>query len=74
MFQKGCDDIESGLGLEHDLCKKNIQDSARLCGVYLQLNFSSSPALMMSIVFAFETMLLKISPNSMLSYIFGIWK
>jgi hypothetical protein len=42
MMQKDHDEIESGLGLEPSRNKKIIQDSARLCGVYLEVNSTFS--------------------------------
>jgi hypothetical protein len=38
MMRKDHDEIESGLCLELACIKKIIQDSARLCGVYLEVN------------------------------------
>jgi hypothetical protein len=38
MMRKDHDEIESGLGLEPACIKKIIQDSARLSGVYLEVN------------------------------------
>jgi hypothetical protein len=42
MMQKDHDDIEFGLGLEPSRNKKIIQDSAKLCGVYLEVNSTFS--------------------------------